>query len=207
VLFLDEFPEFSRNTLEALRQPLEDGDITIARAHTTIRYPASVILLAAMNPCPCGYLGDSRKPCKCTPPQIDRYMSRISGPLIDRIDIHIEVPAVPFSELRSERDGTPSSSMREQVLAAREMQTARCANEPTMSNGRMSSKMIRQHCRLDSASELVLKQALTELGLSARAHDKILRVSRTIADLAGRENIAPDDVLEAVHYRRLDRQL
>jgi len=207
VLFLDEFPEFSRNALEALRQPLEDGEITIARSHTTTKYPASVLMLAAMNPCPCGYLGDSRKPCKCSPAQIDKYVSRISGPLIDRIDIHIEVPAVPFAELRSERDGTPSSAMREQVLAARRRQNERFAGDTTMANGRMISKAIRRFCRLDSASELVLKQALTELGLSARAHDKILRVSRTIADLAGRETIAPDDVLEAIHYRRLDRRL
>lgn len=207
VLFLDEFPEFSRSTLEALRQPLEDGEITIARAHTTITFPASVLMLAAMNPCPCGYFGDARKPCKCSPLQIDKYLARISGPLVDRIDIHIEVPAVPFSELRSERDGTSSAVMREQVMAATAPQKKRFANDATNANGRMSGKAVRHFCRLDGASESILRQALTELGLSARAHDKILRVSRTIADLAGRENIGADDVLEAVHYRRLDRQL
>ena len=207
VLFLDEFPEFSRSALEALRQPLEDGEITIARAHTTIKYPASLMLIAAMNPCPCGYLGDSRKPCKCSPVQIEKYMARISGPLVDRIDIQIEVPAVPFTELRSERDGTPTSTMREQVLAARARQRERFGSDSTMSNGGMNGKALRRFCPLDDASESVLRQALTELGLSARAHDKILRVSRTIADLAGREAIGADDVLEAIHYRRLDRQL
>lgn len=207
VLFLDEFPEFSRSTLEALRQPLEDGEITIARAHTTITYPASVLMLAAMNPCPCGYFGDARKPCKCSPTQIDKYLARISGPLIDRIDIHVEVPAVPFSELRSERDGTSSAVMRAQVITATECQKLRFAGDTTTANGRMTGKSARRYCQLDGASESILRQALTELGLSARAHDKILRVSRTIADLAGRKDIGADDVLEAVHYRRLDRQL
>ncbi|MFQ5413581.1 MAG: YifB family Mg chelatase-like AAA ATPase [Phycisphaerae bacterium] len=207
VLFLDEFPEFPRSTLEALRQPLEDGEITIARAHTTVKYPASTLMLAAMNPCPCGYYGDPRRRCKCSPLQIENYMSRISGPLIDRIDIHVEVPAVPLAELRSERDGTPSAVMREQVLGARARQRARFADDATMANGRMSGKALRRFCALDDASERVLRQALTELGLSARAHDKILRVGRTIADLAGRERIVADDVLEAIHYRRLDRRL
>ncbi len=139
--------------------------------------------------------------------QIDKYLSRISGPLIDRIDMHVEVPAVPFRELRSQRDGTPSSAMREQVLNARERQRARFGNDSTMVNGRMIGKLLREHCQLDNAGESVLRQAMTELGLSARAHDKILRVSRTIADLAGRAGITADDVLEAIHYRRLDRQL
>ncbi len=206
VLFLDEFPEFARGTLEALRQPLEDEEITIARAHTTVKFPASIMLVAAMNPCPCGYLGDARKACKCSPRQIDTYVARISGPLIDRIDIHIEVPTVPFAELRSRKDGTPSSSMRDQVTAARDRQRKRFGNT-TLRNGRMSGKQIREFCKLDDAAESVLRQALTELGLSARAHDKILRVSRTIADLADRDAVTADDVLEAVHYRRLDRQL
>ena len=207
VLFLDEFPEFSRSSLEALRQPLEDGEITIARTHTTIKFPASFMLVAAMNPCPCGYLTDPRKACKCSPIQIDKYLSRISGPLIDRIDIHLEVPAVPFTELRSRRDGTPSSAMREQVTVARVRQRVRFAGQPTMTNSRMNGKLLRQHCQLDDTAETVLRQALTELGLSARAHDKILRVARTIADLADRDRVIADDVLEAVHYRRLDRQL
>ncbi len=207
VLFLDEFPEFPRSVLEALRQPLEDARVTVARAHSTVSFPASFMLIAAMNPCPCGYATDPRKACKCSPLQIDRYLSRISGPLVDRIDIHIEVPAVPFAELRSERDGMPSSAMREQVLRARDRQRVRFGAETTMTNGRMTGKLLRKHCRLDEAGERVLKQAMTELGLSARAHDKILRLSRTIADIADRENVMADDVLEAIQYRRLDRQL
>jgi magnesium chelatase family protein len=207
VLFLDELPEFSRAALESLRQPLEEGAVTIARAHGTVAFPASFMLVAAMNPCPCGYFTDPRRPCKCTPLQIDKYLSRISGPLIDRIDIHVEVPAVPFAELRSRCDGTPSSAIREQVLAARQRQRERFGPESTMVNGRMNGKKLRKYCQLDDAGERVLKQAMTELGLSARAHDKVLRVSRTIADLAGRDDITADDVLEAVHYRRLDRQL
>jgi len=207
VLFLDEFPEFSRPALEALRQPLEDGRVTIARAHSTITFPASFVLVAAMNPCPCGYYTDARKPCKCTPVQIEKYLSRISGPLIDRIDIHVEVPAVAFQELRSRRDGTPSSAMREQVMGARRRQAERFGDNAAMVNGRMTGKLLREFCRLDDAGETVLRQAMTELGLSARAHDKVLRVSRTIADLAGRKEVTADDVLEAIHYRRLDRNL
>ncbi len=207
VLFLDEFPEFSRPTLEALRQPLEDAQVTIARSYMTVNFPASFMLVAAMNPCPCGYFTDPRKPCKCTAPQIDKYLARISGPLVDRIDIHLEVPAVSFGELRSDRDGTPSAAMRQQVLAARDRQASRFAPDPLMVNGRMGSRQLRKHCKLDQPGETILKQAMTELGLSARAHDKILRVSRTIADLAGVEEIAPEHVAEAIHYRRLDRQL
>ena len=207
VLFLDEFPEFSRSALEALRQPLEDAEVTIARAYTTAKFPACFMLIAAMNPCPCGYLTDPRKPCKCSPLQIENYLTRISGPLIDRIDIHVEVPAVPFDDLRSERDGTPSSAMREEVMIAQKWQRRRFGEDTTMTNARMSGKLLRRICELDSASEEVLRQSLTELGLSARAHDKILRVSRTIADLADAENIVADHVSEAVHYRRLDRQL
>lgn len=207
VLFLDEFPEFSRQTLEALRQPLEDGEVTIARTLTTVSFPASFMLVAAMNPCPCGYFTDTRKACKCTSPQIDKYLARISGPLVDRIDIHIEVPAVAFAELRSERDGTPSAAMREQVLAARRHQRERFDDDGVMVNGRMGTKPLRKFCKLDQAGELVLRQAMTELGLSARAHDKVLRISRTIADLADAERITADHVSEAIHYRRLDRQL
>jgi magnesium chelatase family protein len=207
VLFLDEFPEFTRSALEALRQPLEDGEITIARAHTTVRYPASLMLVAAMNPCPCGYFGDPRKPCKCSPLLIDKYLARISGPLVDRIDIHVEVPAVPFTELRTDREGTSSARMREEVSAARARQTERFAGSATRVNARMNGRLLRRHCRLGDSGESVLRQALTELGLSARAHDKILRVARTIADMAGREAIHDEDVMEAIHYRRLDRRL
>ena len=207
VLFLDEFPEFTRSTLEALRQPLEDGMVTIARAFATVTFPASFMLIAAMNPCPCGYFTDPNKPCRCSVPQIDKYLARISGPLVDRIDLHVEVPAVTYDQLRSQREGTSSAVMREQVLAARNRQHARFADQPTMINGRMSGRSLRKYCSLDAAGEQVLRQAITELGLSARAHDKILRVARTAADLADRESISADDVLEAVHYRRLDRQL
>jgi magnesium chelatase family protein len=207
ILFLDEFPEFPRTILETLRQPLEDAKVTIARAHSTVSFPAEFMLVAAMNPCPCGYFTDPRKPCKCTPPQIDKYLARISGPLVDRIDIHIEVPAVPFTELRSERDGTDSAGMRKQVVEARERQRARYGADSTIINARLSTRLLRKHCKLDSAGEAILKQAMLELGLSARAHDKVLRVARTIADLTGSESLQPEHVSEAIHYRRLDRQL
>jgi len=207
VLFLDEFPEFTRNSLESLRQPLEDGCVTIARAHTTVAFPASFMLVASMNPCPCGYFTDPRKQCKCSPPQIDKYLAKISGPLIDRIDIHIEVPAVPFRELRSEREGTSSELMREQVVGARRIQSRRFGEKGATVNACMGSRQLRAHCRLDDAGEIILRQAMTELGLSARAHDKVLRVARTIADLAESQDIRADHVSEAIHYRRLDRQL
>jgi len=206
VLFLDEFPEFSRASLEALRQPLEDGRVTIARAHATVSFPAKFMLVAAMNPCPCGYHTDPKKECKCSPLQIERYLSRISGPLVDRIDIHIEVPGVPFNELRSDRDGTPSSTIREQVLAVRHIQRERFASD-TMTNSRMTGALLRKHCRLDRGGESILRQAMTELGLSARAHDKILRLARTIADMVPSRDVSADHVSEAIHYRRLDRQL
>jgi magnesium chelatase family protein len=165
------------------------------------------MLVAAMNPCPCGYFTDPRKDCKCTPNQIEKYLSRISGPLIDRIDIHIEVPPVPYRELRSKHDGSDSATMREQVLAARHRQSERFGRESTTLNSRMSSRQLRSHCRLDEAGEQMLKQALTELGLSARAHDKILRVARTIADIAGTAEIKSEHISEAIMYRRLDRRL
>lgn len=207
VLFLDEFPEFSRSTLEALRQPLEDGRVSIARAHATMAFPAAFMLIAAMNPCPCGYFTDPKRACHCTPLQIDKYLSRISGPLVDRIDIHIEVPAVPFGELRSRRDGMASAAMREAVESARRRQRARFAPDAATTNGRMTGRQLRRFCLLDDRGETVLHQAVTELGLSARAHDKVLRVSRTIADLADRDEVVAEDVMEAVQYRRLDRKL
>ncbi len=207
LLFLDEFPEFPRPILETLRQPLEDGVVTIARSHSSIAFPARFMLVAAMNPCPCGYYTDPRRQCKCTQPQIEKYLSRISGPLIDRIDIHIEVPPVPYRELRGQQNGTDSASIREQVVRARQIQRDRYGEASTLLNGSIGSAQLRKHCRIDDAGEAILKQALTELGLSARAHDKILRVARTIADLAGREAIHPDDLSEAIMYRRLDRQL
>ena len=161
----------------------------------------------ATRECPCGYFTDPRRACKCTPLQIERYLSRISGPLIDRIDIHLEVPAIAFAELRSNRDGTPSATLREDVLKARARQRERFGSDSTMSNSRMTSKLLRQHCAIDDGGEAVLRQAMSELGLSARAHDKVLRVARTIADLAGLPSITSEHLLEAIHYRRLDRKL
>ncbi len=206
VLFLDEFPEFQRSILETLRQPLEDGCVTIARSHSSIRFPAEFMLVASMNPCPCGYFADPRKPCKCSVPQIDKYRGRVSGPLIDRIDIHVTVSAVPFAELRHARAGTDSAAMRQQVESARKRQRTRFGEKKTLLNARMGPRLVRQHCPLDGSAELILKQAMTELGLSARAHDKVLRVARTIADIDGRDSISADHLSEAVQYRQLDRQ-
>jgi magnesium chelatase family protein len=207
ILFLDEFPEFQRSILETLRQPMEDGCVTIARSHSAVQFPAEFMLIAAMNPCPCGYYSDPRRPCKCTPPQIERYLSRISGPLIDRIDIHVSVPAVPFDDLRRQKMGTGSSTLREQVVKARQVQRQRFGEDNNLLNGRMGPRLVRKHCPLNAECEQLLKQSMTELGLSARAHDKVLRLARTIADLAGVADIAPEHLAEAVQYRRLDRQV
>ena len=207
VLFLDELPEFNRRTLEVLRQPLEDGTVTISRALSSTTFPANFMLIAALNPCPCGYRSDPRRDCHCTVPQIERYMSKISGPLLDRIDIHIEVPAVAFRELSSSTPGTTSTQMREQVVIAREMQNKRFAGTKSRQNGRMAHRQIRGHCQLDAEGNNLLKATMTELGLSARAHDKILRVARTIADLDRSEKIAPAHVNEAINYRMLDRSM
>jgi len=207
ILFLDEFPEFPRPILETLRQPLEDGCVTIARSHSAIRFPAEFMLVAAMNPCPCGYMGDPRRQCKCTGPQIEKYLSKISGPLIDRIDIHVGVSAVPFDDLRRQKVGTDSAAMRERVNAARSVQRARFGEESTLLNGRMGPRLVRKYCTLTEPCELILKQAITELGLSARAHDKVLRLARTIADIEGQPTIAPEHLSEAIQYRKLDRRV
>jgi len=272
VLFLDEFPEFARPTLEMIRQPLEDGEVTIPRVHATLKFPASMMLVAAMNPCPCGYLTDPKRECKCSPFQIERYLSRISGPLIDRIDIHVEVPPVPWRQLRAEgpaAEGQTSAQIREQVVRARQVQRRRFAtatkqdppetataeteavanpksqienrqsatraaqrahsaeaasaaeggnaasqsrianraSSSTTTNATMSSRQVRRYCKLDEAGEALLKQAMTELGLSARAHDKVLRIARTIADIEGEANIQSHHLAEAIQYRRLDRKL
>lgn len=213
VLFLDELPEFNRRTLEVLRQPLEDGAVTICRAKSSTRFPADFMLVAAFNPCPCGYRGDPRRDCQCTAPQVEKYMGKISGPLLDRIDIHMEVPAVPFRELSASRAGTSSGQMRDAVLAARARQEARfgpmagTTAPPTRSNARMTSRQIRENCPLEPAATEILRAAVSDLGLSARGHDKVLRVARTIADLDDSDVIRPAHVSEAINYRVLDRAL
>ena len=207
ILFLDEFVEFTRHVLEMIRQPLEDGFVIVSRAKKTVRFPAQFMLVAAMNPCPCGYFGSDARRCKCTPGQIERYLSKISGPLVDRIDIHIDVPPISFSKLRSGSSRLDSATIAAQVINARETQHSRFGDSNVMTNARMSHKQIEKFCKLDSASELILKQAMTEFGLSARAHDKICKVARTIADLALEENIRPKHVAEAISYRKLDRKL
>ncbi|MBN2445797.1 MAG: YifB family Mg chelatase-like AAA ATPase [Phycisphaerae bacterium] len=207
VLFLDEFPEFNRTVLESLRQVIEDGTVTIARAHSSVEFPADFMLVAAMNPCPCGYFTDPRRQCKCSAPQIDRYLARISGPLLERIDIHVEVPAVPINALRDMQPGTDSATMRASVAAALDHQHERFGHNSTMSNARMTSRQLRKFAPLDTDGERILRQAVSELGLSARAHDKVLRVARTIADLAGEESVSATHLSEAIQYRRLDRSL
>lgn len=207
VLFLDEFPEFNRSALESMRQVLEDGAVTIARAHSAVRFPADFLLVAAMNPCPCGYFTDPRRPCKCSAPQIDRYLARISGPLLERIDIHLEVPAVPISALRDSKPGTDSATLRAEVRRAVAVQRERFGPDSTTTNGRMSPRQLRKFAAIDAEGERVLRQAVSELGLSARAHDKVLRVARTIADLAGEADITALHLSEAIQYRRLDRSL
>ncbi|MFN7730838.1 MAG: YifB family Mg chelatase-like AAA ATPase, partial [Pirellula sp.] len=207
VLFLDELPEFNRKTLEVMRQPLEDRIVTISRAMRSTTFPAAFMLVAALNPCPCGYRTDPRRSCHCSPPQIERYMSRISGPLLDRIDIHIEVPAVPFEELNSGPAGTSSATIRERVTAAREVQKQRFAGSPTLTNAHMSSRELRQYCPLGKIQTQRMRSAVSELGLSARAHDKVVRVARTIADLEGLEIIEPHHLEEAIQFRMLDRDI
>ncbi|MGA9997988.1 MAG: YifB family Mg chelatase-like AAA ATPase [Pyrinomonadaceae bacterium] len=207
VLFLDELPEFDRSVLEVLRQPLEDQRVTISRAAMSLTFPSSFMLAAAMNPCPCGFWNDPTRECRCTPLQIQRYVGRISGPLLDRIDIHIDVPAVRFKELAG--DAPPqaegSAEIRERVIAARERQRERLHGEGIFSNAQMTPRLIRRFCRIDAESERMLESAMARQGLSARAYDRILKVSRTIADLEASEEIRSQHVAEAVGYRSLDR--
>lgn len=205
VLFLDELPEFNRRTLEVMRQPLEDRVVTISRALRSTTFPADFMLVAALNPCPCGFRTDPRRNCTCSQPQIERYMARISGPLLDRIDIHIEVPAVPFQELSAGQPGTSSAQMRESVDQARRVQHARFAGKTNLYNAQMSSRQLREYCVLDTHSRNTLRDSVQELGLSARAHDKILRVSRTIADIDASDQIQINHLQEAINYRQLDR--
>ncbi len=207
ILFLDEFAEFPRHILEMIRQPLEDGFVTVARARGSVCFPAQIMLVGAMNPCPCGYFGTDAKRCRCTPNQIERYLSKISGPLVDRIDIHIDVPAIGFSALRSRSSQLGSAVMKEGVTKAREIQRTRFGDGKTVTNARMSHKQVEKFCKLDTACELILKQAMVEFGLSARAHDKICKVARTIADLADSRLIAVEHIAEAISYRKLDRKL
>jgi magnesium chelatase family protein len=206
VLFLDELPEFDRSVLEVLRQPLEDKQVTISRAAMSLTFPALFTLVASMNPCPCGYFGSNRE-CRCSPPQIQRYVGKISGPLLDRIDIHVDVPAVNFKELRGRGapPGESSAVIRERVARARQIQLERFKGGKIFSNAAMSSGQIRKYCQLDAESESLLERAMLKQGLSARAHDRILKVARTIADLEASDNIQPTHIGEAVGYRSLDR--
>jgi len=206
VLFLDELPEFKRNVLEVLRQPLENGEVTISRAVASITYPASFMLVSAMNPCPCGYFGDVRHQCTCTPGQIHRYRHKVSGPLLDRIDIHIEVPAVPYKELSNKYSGEKSEEIRKRVVSARELQLVRFRQDRKIyANGQMKTRHIKKYCLLKDDAQSLLDTAMQKLGLSARAYTRILKLSRTIADLDASEEIGSHHVSEAIQYRTLDR--
>jgi magnesium chelatase family protein len=207
VLFLDELPEFPRNVLEVMRQPLEDGTVCIARAAMSLTFPARFMLATAMNPCPCGFHNDRTRECRCTPPMIQRYVAKISGPLMDRIDIHIDVPAVNYKEMRSTSVPEASAQIRERVIRARDLQLQRFAGAKhrIYSNAQMSSSQVRAFCELSADCERLLERAMTQQGLSARAHDRILKVARTIADLESLPAIQPKHIAEAIQYRTLDR--
>lgn len=206
VLFLDEFPEFARPVLEVMRQPLEERKVTVSRARFCVNYPANFMLLASMNPCPCGFFNHPERRCICAPQQVTRYMGRVSGPLMDRIDIHIEVAPVPFGELMDAPLAEPSAAIRARVIAARAQQTARfAASEGIYCNAMMPSPMVREVCELDLSSKNLMRQAIQKLGLSVRAYDRILKVARTLADLDGRPNIEEGDIAEGIHFRSLDR--
>lgn len=207
VLFLDELPEFRRSTLEVMRQPLEDSRVTISRAAGSMTFPAEFMLVAAMNPCPCGYFGDLKRECRCSPRQVQQYRQRISGPLLDRIDLHVEVPAVQYRDMAGGENGEPSEAIRQRIETARAIQHARFGKSKASCNARMTTKFLKTHCRLDEAGSELIKVAMTELHLSARAYDRILKVARTIADLAGHEQLDAEDVSEAIQYRTLDRNL
>ena len=206
VLFLDELPEFKRNVLEVLRQPLEDGEVTIARATLTITYPARFLLVGSMNPCPCGYLGHPTKECTCTPQKIRRYMAKISGPLLDRIDLYIEVPALEYQEMRREGVGESSATIRERVERARKIQEARFRGRGIHFNAHMGVRELKEFCPLDGASHALLENAVKSFGLSARAYHRILKVARTIADLEGARSISPVHIAEAIQYRSLEKR-
>jgi magnesium chelatase family protein len=206
VLFLDELPEFKRPTLEVLRQPLEDGCVTISRAAGSLTFPAEFVLVAALNPCPCGFYGDRKRHCRCSLLQVQRYRQRVSGPLLDRIDLHLEVPAVTYNEMSRTEPGESSASIRARVLRARALQSARLGGGGRC-NGRMRPREIRQHCALSSQSAALLQSAVQSLNLSARAYDRILKVARTVADLEEAAHIEAPHLQEAISYRTLDREV
>ena len=206
VLFADELPEFNKHTLEVLRQPLEDRVITISRARYTVTYPASFMFVASMNPCPCGYYGDPTHHCVCSPGQIQRYINKISGPLLDRIDIQCEISALPFKDLSKAAPGEPSASIRERVIAARTIQTARFKDIPGVHcNAQMTERMLHQYAEPDEQGLDLMRMAMERLSLSARAYSRILKVARTIADLDGSESVKSNHIAEAITYRQLDR--
>ncbi len=208
ILFLDELPEFNRSTLEVMRQPLEDGKVTIARAAGSLTFPSDFMLVAAMNPCPCGYHGDPKRACRCSTRQIERYRQRISGPLLDRIDLHVEVPLVDYRELSRAASGEDSAAIRTRVLASRQRQAERFDEKvPRRTNSSLSAREVRTHCRLDEQSACLLEQAMDQLNFSARAYDRILKIARTLTDLDAEEHIGTAQVLEAIQYRSLDRTL
>lgn len=206
VLFLDELPEFKRDALEVLRQPLEDGVITISRVTATLTYPCNIMLVAAMNPCPCGNLGSSKRICTCTPNQIQRYRAKISGPLLDRIDIQIEVPSMSYEDLAKVADGETSEIIKERVNKARKIQRERYKNDNITSNAQLNASLLDKYCQLDESGNALMKNAFERLGLSARAHSKILKVARTIADIDGSDDIKQNHIAEAIQYRNLDRK-
>ncbi|MBI4722946.1 MAG: YifB family Mg chelatase-like AAA ATPase [Candidatus Stahlbacteria bacterium] len=206
VLFLDELPEFNKKALEVMRQPMEDGSVTIARVITTLTFPSRFMLVAAMNPCPCGYFGDAYHNCTCTPNMIQKYVTRISGPLLDRIDIHIEVPSIPYQELSSKNSGEQSDKIRERVNRARITQLERYKEKKIYSNAQLAQKDLRKYCEIDSSSNELLRMAMEKFGLSARAYSRILKVARTIADVDGLKDIRPEHISEAIQYRTLDRK-
>lgn len=207
VLFLDELPEFKRTVLEVMRQPMEERRVSISRAKVSVDFPASFMLIASMNPCPCGYFNHPEKECTCSPIMVQRYLNKISGPLLDRIDLHVEVTPVPFSELSSQRTSENSNEIRDRVIRARELQAERFKDQPgTYGNAQMSSKLLKEICVINPVGQKLLKAAMDRLNLSARAYDRILKVSRTIADLAASDDIKPEHLAEAIQYRSLDRE-
>jgi magnesium chelatase family protein len=206
VLFLDEVPEFKRMVLEVMRQPMEERKVTISRAKISLDFPASFMLIASMNPCPCGFYNHPERECTCAPGTVQKYLNKVSGPLLDRIDLHVEVTPVAFSQLSSHQKEENSSAIRERVIAARDIQSTRFQNHPgTYSNAQMSSKLLKEICVINQAGNTLLKTAMQRLNLSARAYDRILKVSRTIADLAGSADIKAEHLAEAIQYRSLDR--